>query len=179
MGERANSCFAIPLGARPLRHTLFAPWRMEFIENPESDSGCVLCKIHEADQDSEKHVIARGAMSYVVLNKFPYSHGHMMVVPYRHENDWTNLSSEEIAEIGSFTQTAIRIISKNFNTDGFNIGVNLGRAAGAGIEDHVHQHIVPRWVGDFNFMPLLSETKVISEHLDRTYQRILESWNQK
>lgn len=159
-----------------MRKALFAPWRMSFIEKSKSKDSCVLCSIHLKNDDAESHIIAREEKVYLVMNKFPYSHGHLMVVPYRHEKNWTKLSADELAEMAKLTQRAIRVISKHFDTDGFNIGVNLGRAAGAGIEDHVHQHLVPRWVGDFNFMPLLSETKVISEHLDRTYERILKAW---
>jgi ATP adenylyltransferase len=159
-----------------MKHPLFAPWRMEFIENADDKKGCALCNLYQSKDDEKNHVIDRGKSTYVVMNKYPYSHGHLMVVPYRHENDWTRLTTDELIEMGSFTQKALRVMKRDFQADGFNVGVNLGRAAGAGIEDHVHQHIVPRWVGDFNFMPLFSETKIISEHLDQTFKRLTTSW---
>jgi ATP adenylyltransferase len=159
-----------------MRKALFAPWRMEFIENHERLQGCVLCSMVEAKDDTKHHILARGKFSYVVMNKYPYSHGHMMVVPYRHEADFALLNLDELKEIGELTQRVVRLIRRDFQAVGFNIGINLGKAAGAGIDAHVHQHIVPRWVGDFNFMPVLAETKVISEHLDQTFKKLLSSW---
>lgn len=156
---------------------LFAPWRMEFIEKPKA-SGCVLCSIPKEETTLKNQVLAVGQLAYVLMNKFPYSNGHLMIVPLRHEKDWTKLTRAEGEEIHSLTQRALRALGKAFEPDGFNLGVNLGRAAGAGIEEHVHQHIVPRWNGDVNFMPLLSETKVIPEHLTTTLKRLREVWDQ-
>ncbi len=156
---------------------LFAPWRMSFIEKHDDSKGCVLCQIlSEVDSAKEPQILKVGKHAYVVMNKFPYSNGHLMVVPKRHEGDWLNLNSEELLELNQLTQESIRVLKSVFQPQGFNIGVNLGRAAGAGIEQHVHQHIVPRWVGDINFMPLLAEVKVISEHLQTTYHRIKQAW---
>ena len=157
--------------------SLFAPWRMEFVEGHRDDQGCVLCKIPQAGVSKENLVLHSGKSMYVVMNKFPYSNGHLMVVPQRHIGQWTELQPDELAEMGLLTQKGIQALTKAFSPQGFNLGVNLGRASGAGIADHVHQHIVPRWVGDFNFMPLFSETKVISEHLEKTYQRLAEAWS--
>ena len=156
--------------------TLFAPWRMEFIEKHDESKGCALCLIIQTKALSEKQVIAEGKRAFIVLNKYPYTHGHIMVVPKRHESQWTELSGEEMQEIGELTQKSLKVLEKSFHPQGFNIGVNLGKAAGAGITGHVHQHIVPRWMGDFNFMPLLGKTKVISEHLDMTFHRLREAW---
>lgn len=158
-------------------NALFAPWRMVFVEGHREDKGCVLCALASGKISKESLVLHLGKTMFVVMNKFPYSNGHLMVVPRRHLGQWTELSSEEIAEMGILTQKGIHALSKAFSPQGFNLGVNLGKAAGAGIADHVHQHIVPRWVGDFNFMPLFSETKVISEHLEKTYERIAEAWS--
>jgi len=150
---------------------------MEFIEGPKaSKGGCVLCQIPRDEATRNRQVIEVGETTFVLLNKFPYTNGHLMVVPLRHEKDWTQLTTAEGHELHALTQKALRALRKAFSPDGFNIGVNLGRPAGAGIEDHVHQHIVPRWTGDVNFMPLLGETKVIPEHLDRTRERLLEVW---
>lgn len=158
-------------------NSLFAPWRMEFIEkhDPQKD-GCVLCKIPADPKLRDAQILEMGKHCYVVMNKFPYSNGHLMVVPKRHEKDWTKLSDDESLELQKLTQKSLRIITKCMQPQGFNLGVNLGRAAGAGIEDHVHQHLVPRWSGDFNFMPLFSETKVISEHLEATFNKLKEAW---
>jgi len=156
-------------------NTLFAPWRMEFIEK-KPDLHCVFCEMIKGGDDQKAQILHRGKHSYVVMNKFPYSNGHLLVVPYRHEKDWPNLTKEEVLELGEFTQKAVQVLSDILHAEGFNLGVNLGKAAGAGIERHVHQHIVPRWVGDYNFMPLLSEVKVISEHLQTTYRKLLEAW---
>jgi ATP adenylyltransferase len=157
-------------------NTLFAPWRMEFIEKAHGDE-CVLCSIPKDANESSVYVVARGKVSYVVMNKFPYAHGHLMIVPNRHTDDWTSLSQDEVLEIGLTAQKAIACLKATFGCEAFNLGVNLGRAAGAGIEKHVHQHIVPRWAGDFNFMPLFAETKVISEHLSQTYARLKAGWS--
>jgi ATP adenylyltransferase len=155
---------------------LFAPWRMVFIERNGKEKGCVLCDIPDSKDDAESLVLHRGKLAYVVLNKYPYANGHLMVVPFRHINKWVDLTKEELLEVGELTQAAIRCLDASVKPEGMNIGVNLGAAGGAGIKDHVHQHIVPRWVGDINFMPLFSEVKVISEHLDATYKRLKEAW---
>ncbi len=159
--------------------SLFAPWRMEFIEKHDPQkSGCILCTIGKTADGASHHILERGQYCYVVMNKYPYTNGHLMVVPLRHEGSWISLTKQESSEIHDMTQKSLKALTASIDPQGFNLGVNLGRAAGAGIVDHVHQHIVPRWTGDFNFMPLLSETKVISEHLETTYQRLLKAWRQ-
>jgi len=151
---------------------------MEFIErNHAASTECILCNISGSKNLEETHVLERGTLAYVVMNKFPYSNGHLMIVPNRHAGDWTELSIDEGQEIHRLTQKSLKALHAACRPEGFNIGVNLGHAAGAGIREHVHQHIVPRWVGDVNFMPLLGEVKVISEHLETTYQRIRKVWN--
>jgi len=157
-------------------NSLFAPWRMEFIEKNGHYDSCVLCDIGKSDHREKDYVLWMGRLNYVVLNRFPYTHGHLMVVPLVHECDWTKLQPDTLAEMAELSQRAIRVFRSELKCEAFNMGVNLGRAAGAGIEAHVHQHIVPRWVGDFNFMPLLAETKVISEHLDATFARLKKGW---
>ncbi len=156
--------------------TLFAPWRMEFIERGSQFKTCVLCEIPESNNSELDLIIYRGRLNYVVMNRYPYTHGHIMVVPYLHESDWTKLLSETLLEMSQLTQKAITVFRRELQCEAFNIGVNLGRVAGAGIDQHVHQHIVPRWTGDFNFMPLLAETKVISEHLIVTRDRLKGAW---
>lgn len=166
---------SISLGAL-IVDPLFAPWRMDFIERHDESKGCVFCKIPQESDSKKMLVIHRGRFCFVVLNRFPYSHGHLMVIPFRHEKDWTKLSADELNELNQLTQQALKALQAAFEPQGFNLGVNLGRAAGAGIEAHVHQHVVPRWNGDFNFMPLIGEVKMISEHLDKTYDRLKEAW---
>lgn len=153
---------------------IFAPWRMEFIEGHHKAVDCVLCAIG-ADKNSSQ-VIYRGQTMYVVMNKYPYSNGHLMIVPLRHVGKWTELTKEELAENADLTQRSLLALEKALSPEGYNVGTNLGRVAGAGIVDHVHQHIVPRWLGDHNFMPVLAETKVISEHLEVTTQKIKAMW---
>jgi len=154
---------------------LFAPWRMEFIEKHDPSKGCVLCAVLKGDVEGNQ-IIHKGKYNFVIINKFPYSNGHIMVVPNRHEGDWTKLTRDELLDLNELTQKALIALKAALNPQGFNMGVNLGKPAGAGIETHVHQHIVPRWVGDVNFMPLLSETKQISEHLETTFKKIKKAW---
>lgn len=153
---------------------LWAPWRMQYILGPKTN-GCILCeKASEPGEDDTKNLIlARGPFTYVLMNIYPYNSGHLMIAPYRHLESLEKLSSEERAEMMTWASDSERILREAFQAMGFNIGVNVGRAAGAGIDDHVHMHVVPRWNGDTNFMPVLGETKVIPEHLEETYARLV------
>ncbi len=159
---------------------LHAPWRIQFVEGQSGakSKGCVLCSMpKETDQESVQ-VLDMGTHSYVVMNKFPYSNGHLMIVPFGHERDLTKLEPMAMNEIFAFAQRAVRILQQVLKPEGFNLGMNLGKAAGAGIEEHLHLHIVPRWNGDTNFMPVLGDVKVIPEHLEATYQKILRAWKE-
>lgn len=153
---------------------LWAPWRMQYITGPKSN-GCILCeKANEpGEQDRKNLILARGSNTYVLMNIYPYNTGHVMIVPYRHVDSLDKLSSEERTEMMNWASNSERILRDAFHAMGFNIGVNVGRVAGAGIDDHVHMHVVPRWNGDTNFMPVLGETKVIPEYLEETYARLL------
>jgi ATP adenylyltransferase len=153
---------------------LWAPWRMQYILGPKTN-GCILCeKGREPGEDDTKNLIlARGPFTYVLMNIYPYNSGHLMIAPYRHLESLEKLSSEERAEMMTWASDSERILRAAFQAMGFNIGVNVGRVAGAGIDDHVHMHVVPRWNGDTNFMPVLGETKVIPEHLEETYARLV------
>jgi len=152
---------------------------MAVIEKYKTQKGCILCELSELPLGSESLLIGRSSKSFVVMNKFPYSNGHLMIVPVRHEANWEALSAEEVLDVGQMSQKAVRILKQALSAQACNLGANLGTAAGAGIPEHVHWHVVPRWEGDFNFMPLLSETKVISEHLEVTYQKIRQAWDQE
>jgi ATP adenylyltransferase len=155
---------------------LWSPWRMEYIRRGEGDntSGCIFCDVPAAgeDQDEANHLLARGQVSFALLNAFPYNPGHLMVAPYRHVGDYEELTAEELAEMTALVGAAIRAMREEAGPHGFNLGMNLGQVAGAGIADHLHLHLVPRWGGDTNFMPVVGQTKVLPELLSETYQRL-------
>ncbi|WP_297509646.1 HIT domain-containing protein [Thermococcus sp.] len=150
---------------------LWAPWRIEYIRSPKHD-GCIFCDFPKENRDRERLILHRGKYSFVIMNNYPYNPGHVMIAPYRHVGKWEDLTDEELLEIMKLSQLMIRAIKKAMNPDGFNLGVNLGRVAGAGIDDHVHLHIVPRWNGDTNFMPVIADTKVIPESLQEAYDEL-------
>jgi ATP adenylyltransferase len=137
-------------------------------EEPDGD-GCVFCAIPETEAD---RLLVRGELAYVVLNKFPYNPGHLLVVPIRHVGELEDATSEENAELQALMQRSLHAIRRTAGPDGFNIGLNLGRTAGAGIPDHLHWHVVPRWGGDTNFMPVVGKTRVLPELLAETYRRL-------
>lgn len=154
----------------------FTPWRMAYIKRGDSipDSGCVLCALHQADpsHDAENLVLYRGETCYVVMNLYPYNSGHLMAVPYAHTADLPGLSEQCAHELFALTRRCVALLGDEYSPHGFNLGMNLGRSAGAGIDEHLHMHIVPRWSGDTNFMPIIGETKLIPESLEETYTRL-------
>ncbi|MFG1926105.1 HIT family protein [Cryptosporangium sp. NPDC048952] len=155
---------------------LWTPHRMAYIKNDtQPDDGCPFC-VMPTLTDEDGLIIVRGTTVYALLNLYPYNSGHLMVVPYRHVPDYTDLSEAEVAELGSFTQDAMRAVRKVSGAHGFNIGMNQGSVAGAGIADHLHQHVVPRWGGDTNFMPVVGQTKVLPELLGETRALLADAW---
>lgn len=153
---------------------LWAPWRMEFIkELRKREGGCIFCELHSEGDDRERLVLYRGRSCYAVMNRFPYNNGHLMIVPYRHEGSLSKLDSTECAEMMELNARSIEILSASLEAEGFNCGFNIGRVAGAGITDHIHLHVVPRWNGDTNFMPVLGDTSSMPEYLSDTYDRII------
>jgi ATP adenylyltransferase len=156
---------------------LWAPWRLEYIKSADEAEGCVFC-VEAADelQADESLVVRRGVAAVALLNKYPYSSGHLMAAPARHVGTFADLTEDETLEIHSLAREAVDVLERVYGPDGFNLGWNLGRAAGAGIADHVHLHVVPRWSGDTNFMPVLADVKVIPEHLLETRDRLREAW---
>jgi len=157
--------------------TLWAPWRAEYIhcaagQDSTSRRRCLFCNLLKSKDDKENLILHRGQHVFVVMNRFPYNNGHLMVAPNRHTADLETLSAAESAELFKLVQKSLAGLRRALRPQGFNVGANLGRVAGAGVAGHAHVHIVPRWLGDVNFMPLLSETKVISEHLAETYERL-------
>lgn len=160
---------------------MHAGWRSDYIngvshETDKQQRSCIFCEYPKEDNDPQNLIIVRGEYSFVIMNRYPYSTGHLMIVPYRHTNDFTSLSTEEAIEITALSQRTVNTLRKVFQPDGFNLGMNLGRTAGAGIADHIHLHIVPRWNGDTNFMSVTAETKVLPEALSVTYERISKAW---
>lgn len=152
---------------------LWAPWRMAYVGGERTHEGCVLCAIGDGDDDANR-VVEQAELTYTVMNLFPYSSGHVMVVPRRHVADLVDLDEAESAAVMAGAQRAVRALREALGPDGFNLGVNSGTAAGAGIAEHVHLHVVPRWSGDTNFMPVLADVKVIPEHMEATAAKLRE-----
>ena len=151
---------------------LWAPWRMDLIEKGNTRPGCIFCVLPAETSDRENLILGRTQHCFAILNRFPYNNGHLMVVPRRHLDDLDALSREENDELSDKLRTAVRLLGKAYKAHGYNVGMNLGRAAGAGIADHLHWHAVPRWNGDTNFMPVVGETKVMIEHLSASWDRL-------
>lgn len=151
---------------------LWTPWRMEYIKDTGREEGCIFCELPEAGDDPASLILARGPLAFVILNKYPYNSGHVMVAPFRHVADLQSLEAEEIAEIMEWTQKIMAVLDETTHPQGYNIGVNQGRVAGAGIVDHIHLHVVPRWGGDTNFMSTVGDSKVLPESLDQTYDKL-------
>jgi ATP adenylyltransferase len=154
---------------------LWAPWRLEYIKSADEDSGCVFCRAVEGD-DEERLVVRRGSRAIALLNKYPYSSGHFMVAPTRHVGEYGDLDEVEVLELHRLSSAGMGALADIYAPQGYNVGWNLGRIAGAGVVDHVHLHVVPRWAGDTNFMPVLADTKVLPEHLQETRRKLAESW---
>ena len=150
---------------------LWAPWRIEYIEKTR-EGGCVLCQKPREDDDEANFILFRGQSNFVILNAFPYNPGHLMVAPYRHTANLQDLTDEEAKEHCNLVKKGLELLKETLKPAGFNVGLNIGKVAGAGIEGHLHTHIVPRWQGDANFMPVLSDTRVISEALIATYRKL-------
>lgn len=151
---------------------LWSPWRYRYIATADKVEGCVFCRIRDAMKDDENYVVARGQLNFVILNLFPYTSGHLMVVPYEHTASFADLNAAAMAEMMVLAQQAQRALESEYHPDGFNIGMNLGRAAGAGVADHLHLHVVPRWSGDANFVSIVGETRVLPEDLAMTCAKL-------
>jgi len=150
---------------------LWAPWRMEYILGPKADA-CIFC-LPEADEEDREHlVLHRGRRAFVIMNKYPYSCGHLMVAPFRHVWDYCDLQTEEYAELFAMSQRCVTVLLRHCSPQGFNLGFNLGAAAGAGIKEHLHYHVVPRWDGDSSFIAVLGETRTLPQHLEETYLQL-------
>jgi ATP adenylyltransferase len=154
---------------------LWAPWRLEYIKGADELPGCLFCDAAVGD-DEEWLVVHRGVNAIVLLNKYPYSSGHLLVAPVRHVGEFGDLEEAEVLELHRLASAGMGALAATYAPQGYNVGWNLGRIAGAGVVDHVHTHVVPRWAGDTNFMPVLADVKVMPEHLAKTRRRLAAAW---
>ena len=150
---------------------IWAPWRMEYIKM-EKPEGCILCEKPAQDNDAEDYILYRGSKNFIIMNTYPYNPGHLLVAPYRHVSGLGELTDEERHEHFDIVSHGVEVLRQELAAEGFNVGVNMGKAAGAGIEDHIHTHIVPRWPGDTNFMTIVSDVRVVPEALAETYKKL-------
>ena len=151
--------------------TIWAPWRMQYILSKKGP-GCIFCDLPGQDNDRENLILHRTGLSYVIMNRYPYNNGHLMVVPFRHAYSIEDLEKETLADMMWLARYSVERLRKAFRPEGFNVGLNIGKAAGAGIEEHLHIHIVPRWAGDASFMSIIDEVRVIPEHIMETYDKL-------
>jgi len=151
---------------------LWAPWRLEYIQSVDEQPGCFLCNAASSDDEEAHLVVHRGERAFVLLNKFPYASGHLLVAPYEHGLNFDDLDGEVALEVHRLGAQGVRALRQAFGPEGFNLGWNIGRIAGAGVPDHGHLHVVPRWGGDTNFMPVLGDVKVMPEHLLETRRKL-------
>jgi ATP adenylyltransferase len=151
---------------------LWTPWRYAYISNADKATGCIFCDAPKAQDDQESRIVYRGRHCYVILNTFPYTNGHVMIVPYVHLDALQKLPAESATEMIALTQRMESVLRDLYHPDGLNLGMNIGKAAGAGVAGHIHMHILPRWVADANFMSVVGETRVLPETLDVTWEKI-------
>jgi ATP adenylyltransferase len=152
---------------------IWAPWRIKYIQTAKAGvEGCILCDKPKENNDEENYILYRGEKNFIILNSYPYNPGHLMVAPYRHVASLEELTKEEIHEHFEIVSRSVKVLGRVFKPSGFNVGINLGKVAGAGIDDHIHTHIVPRWQGDTNFMPVVSDVRIVPEALAETYDKL-------
>ena len=157
---------------------IWAPWRLAYVKDAAKDveQDCIFCAKPAEDDDEANLIVHRGERAFVILNLFPYTNGHLMVTPYAHLSSIADVPAETIAEVMSLSQQAIRVLEEKYAPHGFNVGFNQGRVAGAGVEHHIHMHVVPRWGGDTNFMPVLADTRVMPQSIEQTYEALRGSF---
>jgi len=156
---------------------LWSPWRYQYVTTAEKATSCIFCTIPAEHRDAENYVVHRARLNYVVLNRFPYTSGHLMVVPFAHHATLTELADETLAEMIVLARRAEAHLRANYHPDGLNMGINIGKAAGAGVAGHIHMHVLPRWVADANFMTSVGETRVLPEDLAETYHKLARAWS--
>ncbi len=150
-----------------------APWREEYVKKIYKMNECIFCQALKLKNDGKAYILFRGNYNFIMLNKYPYTPGHLMIAPYQHIAAFEQAKKETTDEISDLLKMSIRILKKNYHPHGFNTGMNLGQSAGAGVTDHFHLHVIPRWTGDSNFMPIIGKTKVVIEDLETSYKRLL------
>ncbi|UCF61052.1 MAG: HIT domain-containing protein [Anaerolineaceae bacterium] len=157
---------------------IWAPWRMAYIKGDTEETGCLFCNRLTQHDGPQNLILYRGQRAFVILNRFPYTNGHMMVVPNEHKPSIEELDDQTLAELFQLTNQALGILRQTYGAENFNIGINIGEASGAGVTDHVHLHVVPRWSGDTSFMSTVAETRVLPEALEETFEKLLSAWIQ-
>jgi len=162
------------VGDGQLNH-LFATWRMSYIGTPKHE-GCIFCDFPAENRDGERYILHRGKKCFIILNLYPYNPGHLMIVPFRHTNLYESLTDDELLEINRLAARSVVMLKRTLGAGAFNMGINLGKDAGAGVDGHLHLHVVPRWVGDNNFMPVLADTRVVPEAMEETYRNLKAGW---
>jgi ATP adenylyltransferase len=153
---------------------MYTPWRYDYVSTVDDRTGCIFCEKSADDKDRENLVVYRAEKCFAILNLFPYSSGHLMVAPYKHTGTIEDLDIDTLAEMMTVVQKCMKATREAFGNEGFNIGINIARIAGAGITEHVHMHVVPRWAGDANFMPVVGQTRVLPLALDQVWERLTE-----
>lgn len=154
---------------------LWNPWRYQYVTREKSD-GCIFCDLPKVDNDEETLIVHRGRFNYVILNRYPYTTGHLMVVPFHHTDSLQGIDDPTADELFSLIRTADRKVREIYRPKGVNVGMNLGEAAGAGIAEHIHMHLLPRWIGDANFLTVIGETRILPEELSETYRKLKSIW---
>jgi ATP adenylyltransferase len=157
---------------------LWAPWRIRYILAPKEETGCFVCRKAQSADDVGNHVLLRDKTCFALLNTYPYNAGHLMVAPYKHTGTWDDLADQELADLMLLARRCQQLLQRVMKPEGYNVGINFGRAAGAGVEDHLHLHIVPRWNGDTNYMPVLGDVRVIPQALDELCHTLRTALNQ-
>jgi ATP adenylyltransferase len=157
---------------------LWTPWRYAYVTGAETTSGCIFCELPRLNDDRRAHIVHRGQSCFVLLNRYPYTPGHVMIVPFAHVDRLLDLAAEAAEEMIHLAQSLERVLRKLYQPDGVNLGMNLGKAAGAGVAGHIHMHELPRWIADSNFMTVVGETRILPESLEVTYDRIRRALEQ-
>ena len=151
---------------------IWSPWRYQYVTSADKTPGCVFCRVLEEDDNEKNLVVHRAPLNFVILNRFPYTSGHLMIVPYKHESSLLGLDQATSTEMMELAKLSQKALEAEYQPDGYNIGLNLGKCAGAGIAEHVHMHVVPRWTGDANFVSVISETRILPEELSRSFEKL-------
>ncbi len=176
---RPSPAWRVPVRCRGVAsQRIWAPWRLAYVKDASKDAeeGCIFCSKPAEDDDRANLIVHRGERCYVILNLFPYTNGHLMVAPFEHVGKLQDLDPETIAEMMALGQQAIRRLEEVYSPEGFNVGFNQGRVAGAGYDSHIHMHVVPRWAGDTNYMPVLADTRVMPQTLEQTYEALKDGF---